>query len=266
MVSEIRCTQCGKGTQTHFVLTEQEKEENLCLACATLQDLSRFEAKRILRSLFQRYESQPLYGTIGTVPVGEYGHLPASMRSSWIACVVCGQVPEDLLYQVSYRGSGGTFCSEGCARLWIGAQPPMRPVASRDDRLPTQVIQSRDVWIDATRELGLYPADLATRSGKWMVWVKSDVADFAWVGVRDATRGGKLGGWAKVATSASSKTQQSGEHVLCVYTYDYEDTADVMRVRQALRDLGFRQRIPYKRNSDTDQLRYGDNYQPVFRA
>lgn len=266
MVHEVPCTHCGKVTQTRFMLAEREREENLCLACAMLQDLYQIEAKRELREIFQRYENQPLYATIGTVPVREYDHLPASMRASWIACVVCRQVADDLLYQVLYRGHGGTFCSEECARHWIQTLPPMRPLASRDDRLPTEVTGSGDVWIDARREIGLYPADHAARSGKWMVWVRSEVADEAWIAVRDAVRAGKLGQWAKVATLASARTRQSGEHVICIYTYDYEDAADVMRVRQALRDLGFRQCIPYKRNIDTDQLRYKGNYRPAYRA
>lgn len=263
---EIFCSQCGKTTETTFTLNELQREENLCLACAAIEDLYRIEAKRVHRSLFQRYENQPLYATIGTVPVGDYAHLPEAMRASWIACTVCGQQPQGCLYQISYHHVTATVCSKECARNWVEAQPPMRPDADRDDRLPTQVPQRGDVWIEAKRECGGYPADHATRSGKWMVWVKSVGADTVWIGVREATRAGQLGNWAKVATSASARTRESGEHVICIYTYDYEDEADVMRVRQALRNLGIRQRIRYKRNIDTDQLRYRDNYQPAYRA
>ena len=39
--------------------------------------------------------------------------------------------------------------------------------------------------------------------------------------------------------------------VICVYTYDWTDEADVMRVRAELRELGFTAKISYKADSDT---------------
>ena len=53
---------------------------------------------------------------------------------------------------------------------------------------------------------------------------------------------------------------------MCVYTYDYEDKADVMRIREELRSLGIRREIIYKADEDTHRLRYGSDYTPIYRA
>ncbi len=44
--------------------------------------------------------------------------------------------------------------------------------------------------------------------------------------------------------------------VICVYTYDWTDEADVRRVRQELRALGITSKIPYKTDDDTNAGRY----------
>ena len=44
--------------------------------------------------------------------------------------------------------------------------------------------------------------------------------------------------------------------MICVYTYDADDREDVLRVRQALRDLGFDRPIPYKTDRATLEGRY----------
>lgn len=51
------------------------------------------------------------------------------------------------------------------------------------------------------------------------------------------------------ATDSSTK-------VICVYTYDWTDQEDVMRIRQQLRDLGVTSKIPYKADEDTYAGRY----------
>lgn len=54
--------------------------------------------------------------------------------------------------------------------------------------------------------------------------------------------------------------------MICVYTYDYEDKDDVMRIREVLRDLGIRRPIIYKADEDTTKLKYGNDYTPTYRA
>jgi len=41
-----------------------------------------------------------------------------------------------------------------------------------------------------------------------------------------------------------------------VYTYNFEDEEDVMRVREELRRLGFTSKIPYKTDEETRSGRY----------
>jgi len=48
----------------------------------------------------------------------------------------------------------------------------------------------------------------------------------------------------------------SSNTVICVYTYDWTNEADVMRVRKALRDLGFTRKLPYKSDADTYAGKY----------
>jgi hypothetical protein len=63
---------------------------------------------------------------------------------------------------------------------------------------------------------------------------------------------GSLGGSAKVATSRPSPRAKSPDlRVICVYTYDWKDEKDVMRVRRELRKLGVTERIAYKADEDT---------------
>jgi hypothetical protein len=75
---------------------------------------------------------------------------------------------------------------------------------------------------------------------------------------------GKLGAEAKVSTAGS--LNEKGLHVICLYTYDYTDEADVVRKREALRALGIRREIIYNADEDTMALRYGSNYTPKYRA
>jgi hypothetical protein len=66
-----------------------------------------------------------------------------------------------------------------------------------------------------------------------------------------------LGPQAKVATAMHANGK---DHVICVYTYDHNDESDVRRVRQALRDLGFTAKIPYK----TDEATLGEKKQSKY--
>lgn len=55
-----------------------------------------------------------------------------------------------------------------------------------------------------------------------------------------STENGELGHRSKVATAKRNPNARSAAtKVICVYTYDYEDTEDVKRVRGKLRELGF---------------------------
>ena len=95
------------------------------------------------------------------------------------------------------------------------------------------------------------------RSGKWLIFVTLDELDDAWAKIKKATQDGLLGNSSKAATARSNATAPDPtKKVICVYTYDCEDREDVMRVRQALRDLGFDRPMPYKTDKATLEGRY----------
>jgi len=88
-------------------------------------------------------------------------------------------------------------------------------------------------------------------AGKWLIFLEPDKTDASWKKVRDATVAGMLGISAKVSTAKPNPDSRDNRKVLYVYTKDWSDESDVMRVRQKLKELGFTERIGYKRNIET---------------
>ena len=134
---------------------------------------------------------------------------------------------------------------------------------------------SRSPWIFAHRIWGYYPAE-TKRSGKWLIFLSETVIDRYWQKIKEAVEQGLLGETAKTSTvrhggmppEVRRKKIERGDnrYVICVYTYDYQDKDDVMRIRQALRDLGIKYPIHYKADEDTRKGQYGSNYEPKYRA
>jgi hypothetical protein len=88
-------------------------------------------------------------------------------------------------------------------------------------------------------------------AGKWLIFQEPDQVDEAWKKVRDATVALELGISAKVSTAKPNPDSRDSRKVIYVYTKDWADEPDVMRVREKLRTLGFVERIGYKRNLET---------------
>jgi len=88
-------------------------------------------------------------------------------------------------------------------------------------------------------------------AGKWLIFQEPGLADAAWKKVRDATVAPELGISAKVSTSKPNPESRDNRKVIYVYSKDWADEVDVMRVREKLRELGFVDRIGYKRNIET---------------
>lgn len=88
-------------------------------------------------------------------------------------------------------------------------------------------------------------------AGKWLIFQEPDAVDAAWKKVRDATVALELGISAKVSTAKPNPDSRDSRKVIYVYTKDWADEADVMRVREKLREIGFTDRIGYKRNIET---------------
>ncbi|KIW25635.1 uncharacterized protein PV07_08801 [Cladophialophora immunda] len=87
-------------------------------------------------------------------------------------------------------------------------------------------------------------------AGKWMLVPREEEVDSVWAVVARAVWEGKLGTAAKVATAKAeegmmvvdddgggSGTRDRGLRLICIYTGDFSDQADVKRVLQALKDL-----------------------------
>ncbi len=104
--------------------------------------------------------------------------------------------------------------------------------------------------------MGRYPRG-TPRSGKWLFWVKEDDVDEVWARIREATERGRLGSQSKVATARPNPLAvDPDKRVICVYTYDWKDKTDAMRIREELRKLGITQQIPYKTDEDTLKGKY----------
>lgn len=78
--------------------------------------------------------------------------------------------------------------------------------------------------------------------GKWLIRRSRSEIDIAWKTVAKEVYHGKLGSLAKVSTPREGERQ----HVICVYTDNYFDLEDVMRVRERLRELRFTGKLCYK--------------------
>lgn len=132
-------------------------------------------------------------------------------------------------------------------------RPQGKIQAPRPPRTPSRIMDAN--WVHATAETDQKPTTV--RSGKWLIFVPLDELDDAWAKVEKATEEGLLGGSSKAATARpNANVPDPNQKVICVYTYDSEDREDVMRVRQALRDLGFDKPMPYKTDQATRQGRY----------
>ena len=89
------------------------------------------------------------------------------------------------------------------------------------------------------------------KAGKWLIFQEQGLADASWKKIRDNTVALNLGISAKVSTSKPNPESRDNRKVIYVYTKNWADEADVMRVRETLRSLGFTERIGYKRNIET---------------
>ena len=88
-------------------------------------------------------------------------------------------------------------------------------------------------------------------AGKWLIFQEPDLVDAVWTKVRDSTVALELGISAKVSTAKPNPDSRDNRKVVYIYTKDWADEEDVLRVREKLRELGFVDRIGYKRNIET---------------
>lgn len=99
------------------------------------------------------------------------------------------------------------------------------------------------------------------QSGKWLIFCDTDEIDSTWTLIAKATFENKLGFGSKVSTNMIP----SDKKVICVYTYDANDEQDVMKVRETLRQLGFKRKLPYKTNDATLNGQYASEGKRVSK-
>lgn len=122
-------------------------------------------------------------------------------------------------------------------------------------RRPSQVLDAYWLMADSKKRMNAPSTD---RTGKWLLFVPVSEVDEVWNKIRQTTESGLLGIASKVSTARPHpNARDASKKVVCVYTYDHEDEADVMRVREELRRLGFKDKIPYK----TDEATIAGKYQ-----
>ena len=125
--------------------------------------------------------------------------------------------------------------------------------ASQDSALrhPQPSLVTNEYWIKSKRQTGIYPPT-SEHGGKWLIFVPIENLDETWEKIRIATECGNLGASSKVATAKPNQNAvTNSQKVICVYTYDWTDREDVMKIRDQLRQLGITWKIPYKSDEDT---------------
>lgn len=102
-------------------------------------------------------------------------------------------------------------------------------------------------WIESKRKQGDYPA-LTSNAGEWRVKLTIANVDEVWEKVKVATENGKLGYKSKVSTRPASGQSHPDERLLCIRTYDADDTGDVERIQKVLIEMGLGSDLTYNRD------------------
>jgi hypothetical protein len=135
-----------------------------------------------------------------------------------------------------------------------GAEVIYRIIREGEGVIPTRTTQMYYIIQDAPDvEKGEVDDENA---GKWLIFVDPDRVDEGWRAIRDETIAGRLGISAKVSTAKPNPDSRDDRKVIFIYTRDWRDEADVMRVRERLREMGYEERLGYKRNIETYKGEY----------
>lgn len=139
-------------------------------------------------------------------------------------------------------------------RLFHSLEEIYRMIREGEGVIPSKTFQAR--WIEQDSPHVEEPAANIEKAGKWLIFLPPDQVDEIWQKIRDLTWDGKLGISAKVSTAKPDPDARDERKVIYVYTADWEDEPDVMRVREELRSIGITDRIGYKRNIETFKGEY----------
>src|SRR5258708_37883884 len=111
--------------------------------------------------------------------------------------------------------------------------------------LPSHVYNTDWLWAYRNREIKGCALKMPTY-GKWMLFPQVGQVDQVSMAIKRMTEEGLLGYAAKVATmKPSAEAHNEEEKLICVYTYDGDDTQDLLRVLKAIRS-SYQERALYK--------------------
>lgn len=100
-------------------------------------------------------------------------------------------------------------------------------------------------WIESKNP---NPANKVTpRTGEFRFSTTVDEVDAQWQIIKEATESGKLGYKSKVSTSPTDGKPHSNQRVMCIRTYDADDTDNCERIKAQLALLGFED-VSYERD------------------
>jgi len=115
-----------------------------------------------------------------------------------------------------------------------------------------------EYWVHADHPSS--PHDWTDRSGKWLIFVPFKKIDEVWRLIATETATGRLGLQSKAATAKpNGLAKNPWVKVICVYTYDSSDLADVKRVRDRLSEIGCTKKLSYKTDQATEDGVYASN-------
>ncbi|KAI9820887.1 MAG: hypothetical protein M1832_003520 [Thelocarpon impressellum] len=199
------------------------------------------DASETTADLYNPYEGRPCAYQISE-PVADFlvrlppASTPASEYGPWIFVAnphaVLVPLEQDLEYLTS---KGQTVLDE-----WMTEKADLEGIG----------IHRRAGWLESalnrTRKLaenGLLDVakEAGCTTGKWMLFPPSASVDELWSSVARATVANELGVIAKVATAPDEASGGEGgrsSRVICIYTADFSDVADVKRVLVKLKELG----------------------------
>lgn len=101
------------------------------------------------------------------------------------------------------------------------------------------------------------------RTGKWCIFRDEATVDALWAKIQQAVVNKELP--AGLVSSPANAQRYQGTYLICVFTHEWRDQADVMRVREILRGMGVDEELGYKRDLDTANGVYGTEKEWFYR-
>ncbi|MBN2826288.1 MAG: DUF1917 domain-containing protein, partial [Campylobacterales bacterium] len=118
--------------------------------------------------------------------------------------------------------------------------------------------ENRD-WIWTQVDNSSYP-EPSSNSGKFLLFINPDAIDYVWTQIKKFMLKGLLTKYAKVSTAFRANILNKKNYVICIYTYDYTDSKDLIDIKKKLIALEFnKNRIKYKTDRDTRMGIYYSN-------